>query len=240
MDEAVTSAQMRAIEAAAIASGMATGAELMERAGAGVVAAILAQWPDLATVPGRAVVLCGPGNNGGDGFVVARLLADRGWRVDLRLWGDPARLTPDAAAMRDLWQTRGAVRPASAPCEGPCDLMVDAVFGIGLTRPVADPVLWEWFWLIDDAIDAWELREAGRPGPWVPPRTVAVDVPSGLDADTGRVPGGRPDHGLRAPRVMLTVTFHAPKPGHLTGEGPGLCGRVVVVDIGLPRASCCP
>lgn len=236
MTEVVTSAQMRAIEAAAIAAGAVTGEGLMERAGAGVVAAVLAEWPELAAAPGRAVVLCGPGNNGGDGFVVARLLAGRGWRVDLRLWGDPGRMPPDAAAMRDRWLELGDIRPAADPPDGPCALIVDAVFGIGLTRPVGDPVLWEWFRLIDDATAAWALRAAGRPGPVVPPRTVAVDVPSGLDADSGGVPGGAPAQGLRAPRVMLTVTFHALKPGHLAGAGPGLCGRVAVVDIGLPRA----
>jgi hydroxyethylthiazole kinase-like uncharacterized protein yjeF len=81
MTELLTAAQMRAIEAEAIASGAVTGLELMERAGAGVVEAIFAEWPALATAPHRAVVLCGPGNNGGDGFVVARLLKEAGWEV---------------------------------------------------------------------------------------------------------------------------------------------------------------
>ena len=87
MAELLTAAQMRAIERAAIDSGQVTGLELMERAGRGVVAAILQEWPDLATTSHRAVVLCGPGNNGGDGFVVARLLKERGWEVDVFLYG---------------------------------------------------------------------------------------------------------------------------------------------------------
>lgn len=233
LTEILTSAQMRAIERAAIDSGAVSGAALMERAGAAVVAAVLAEWPELAAAPGRAVVLCGPGHNGGDGFVVARKLAERGWRVDLRLWGDPARLPPEAAAMRDLWCAQGAIRPASDPPEGPCDLIVDAVFGIGLTRPVADPVLRAWFRRIDGATEARMRRRSGPGGAPLAPRTVAVDVPSGLDADTGGVPGGPGAAGGGAPRVLLTVTFHALKPGHLSGDGPDLCGRVVVADIGL-------
>jgi hydroxyethylthiazole kinase-like uncharacterized protein yjeF len=89
MTELLTAAQMRAIEQAAIESGQVTGLELMERAGRGVVEAILEEWPELATTSHRAVVLCGPGNNGGDGFVVARLLRDRGWEVEVFLYGDP-------------------------------------------------------------------------------------------------------------------------------------------------------
>lgn len=121
MTELLTAAQMRAIEAAAIASGKVTGLELMERAGQGVVDAIFAQWPELAPAASgergpapvakatppeyfgqddgkalRAVVLCGPGNNGGDGLVVARLLKDAGWDVDVYFAGDPDKLPPDA------------------------------------------------------------------------------------------------------------------------------------------------
>ena len=98
MTDLLTAAQMRALEQAAIASGEVTGLDLMERAGAGVVEAILAEWPDLALTSHRAVVLCGPGNNGGDGFVVARLLKQRGWEVEVFLHGDPEKLPPDSFA----------------------------------------------------------------------------------------------------------------------------------------------
>jgi len=96
MTELLTAAQMRAIEQAAIDSGEVTGIELMERAGAGVVEAIFEKWPELAKTDHCAVVLCGPGNNGGDGFVVARLLHEWGWEVEVFLYGDEDKLPPDA------------------------------------------------------------------------------------------------------------------------------------------------
>ena len=228
MGEILTAAQMRAVEQAAIASGEVTGLELMERAGRGVVEAILGEWPDLAAGAHRAVVLCGPGNNGGDGFVVARLLAARGWEVTAYLCGDAERLPPDARTNCERWRRMGELLPACdggapAPGRAEVEVMIDAVFGTGLARAVDDPCLWDWFQLIDKALGA------GRP------RTVAVDIPSGLSADTGEVIGGAPAHGRRAPRVMLTVTFHAAKRGHFEGEGPAHCGRVVIHDIGIGR-----
>ncbi len=87
---------MRAIEQAAIDSGEVTGLELMKRAGQGVVDAIFEEWPDLKKTSHRAVVLCGPGNNGGDGFVVARLLKEWGWEVEVFLYGDADKLPSDA------------------------------------------------------------------------------------------------------------------------------------------------
>ena len=113
MTELLTAAQMRAIERAAIESGEVTGLELMERAGQGVVEAILEWRPELATAPHRAVVLCGPGNNGGDGFVVARLLKQRGWEVDVFLYGDEAKLPPDAAENCRRWREFGEIRPVA-------------------------------------------------------------------------------------------------------------------------------
>lgn len=94
MTELLTAAQMRAIELAAINSGEVTGLELMERAGRGVVEAILEEWPEMALTSHKALVLCGPGNNGGDGFVVARLLKQRGWEVEVFLYGDEGKLPP--------------------------------------------------------------------------------------------------------------------------------------------------
>ncbi|MFN3643856.1 MAG: NAD(P)H-hydrate epimerase [Gemmobacter sp.] len=212
---------MRAIEAAAIASGAVSGRALMERAGAGVVAAMLDLWPDLAAKPGRAMVLCGPGNNGGDGFVIARLLAQRGWQATVLMLGDPARLPPDAAAARRDWAAIGPTRALAAGADpgpadlGPGDVVIDALYGIGLSRPARDAA----------HLFARFMREAR---PW---RVVAVDVPSGIDADTGAPPGGGP-----APHAAadLTVTFHRPKPGHVAGAGRPPFGTVRVVDIGLP------
>ncbi|MCP5075059.1 MAG: bifunctional ADP-dependent NAD(P)H-hydrate dehydratase/NAD(P)H-hydrate epimerase, partial [Rhodobacteraceae bacterium] len=103
MTELLTAAQMRAIETAAIESGEVTGLELMERAGRGVVEAVFEEWPELAKTSHRAVVLCGPGNNGGDGFVVARLLHDWGWEVEVFLYGDAAKLPPDARVNYVRW-----------------------------------------------------------------------------------------------------------------------------------------
>ena len=134
MTELLTAAQMRALEQAAMAVGAVTGRDLMERAGRGAVDAIFAEWPDLAAAPHRAVVLCGPGNNGGDGFVVARLLHDWGWQVALYLYGDAEKLPPDARANHDRWRALGPVLPfASAPTAADAaDLYVDALFGTGL------------------------------------------------------------------------------------------------------------
>lgn len=233
--EVLTAAQMRAVEHAAIASGAVTGAALMERAGRAVVEAVFARWPALAAAPRRAIVLCGPGNNGGDGFVIARLLKDWGWEIALFLHGDAARLPPDARANLDLWAARGAVRPADA-ITGPAelarlnaDLFVDALFGIGLNRPIARTSPLRPFF---EHAARWQ--EGGGPP------TVAVDLPSGLCSDSGAVLGGAAD-GL-VMRAALTVTFHAAKPGHLLlppgpegSTGALCCGDLVVADIGLPR-----
>ncbi|MGI1663379.1 NAD(P)H-hydrate epimerase [Palleronia sp. KMU-117] len=225
MSDPLTAAQMRAVERAAIESGAVTGRDLMERAGQGVVDAVLGAWPALARAPRRALVFCGPGNNGGDGFVVARLLAGRGWTVDVYLLGDPARLPPDAKANHALWAALGPVHPLSefeVRRRWDCDLVVDALFGTGLARPLDD---------LGDVLSS--LADAvlldGAAGT---PKVVAVDLPSGLDADTGRVltPQGG---GQGAAAAHLTVTFHRLKRGHLAGEGPARCGKVVVADIGL-------
>jgi hydroxyethylthiazole kinase-like uncharacterized protein yjeF len=216
MSELLTSAQMRAVEAAAIASGAVSGLHLMERAGRETVAAILARWPQMAQGPSKALVLCGPGNNGGDGFVVARLLRDMGWQVSVMLHGDAAALPEDARRNHALWLEHGPVLPLAPPTQ-PKDLVIDALFGIGLRRPLSPEVC-----AILRDIDRF-ARASGAP-------VVAVDVPSGLDADSGRVLGG-------ALPADLTVTFHAAKPGHYLAEGPQTCGALRVVDIGLmPRS----
>lgn len=166
------------------------------------------------------MVLCGPGNNGGDGFVIARLLAGRGWAVEVYLYGDADRLPPDARANYDLWCEIGAVRALRADMltedgfTAACDLIIDALFGTGLTRAVDLPLA---------ALAARSgARERG-------PRLVAVDLPSGLCSDSGRRIGTSDVAGP----ADLTVTFHSRKCGHVLGEGPALCGPVRVVDIGL-------
>ncbi|MDT8345021.1 MAG: NAD(P)H-hydrate epimerase, partial [Thermohalobaculum sp.] len=235
MTELLTAAQMRAIEQAAIAAGEVTGLELMERAGRGVVAAILDWRPDLATAPHRAVVLCGPGNNGGDGFVVARLLRERGWEVDVFLYGDEAKLPLDAAETCRRWREIGAVQAFEAGrirdaaySLPPADLVVDALFGTGLARPLAS---------FADVLDLNHRHAAvDRLGL---PQTVAIDIPSGLCADSGRPLAGEAGDGLPATafHAALTVTFHARKPGHVLAAGARHCGRLVCVSIGLER---CP
>jgi hydroxyethylthiazole kinase-like uncharacterized protein yjeF len=232
MTQLLTSAQMRALEAAAIASGTVSGLDLMERAGQGVVAAVFAEWPALAAGRHRAAILCGPGNNGGDGFVVARLLHQTGWEVEVFLYGDPARLPPDARANCNRWRATGEIRPLEAlskRAEGgrgtSFDLIVDALFGIGLRRAVPKEV-------------AATLHHACC-GHLLGP-VVSVDIPTGLCADSGRpilrdahVPGVVAALDGQVAEADLTVTFHSLKPGHLLGEGPLHCGRVVVADIGL-------
>ncbi|MFK7944769.1 MAG: NAD(P)H-hydrate epimerase, partial [Paracoccaceae bacterium] len=216
MTELLTAAQMRSLEQAAIDSGAVTGLELMERAGRGVVDAILEWRPELATTSHRAVVLCGPGNNGGDGFVVARLLHQRGWEVEVFLYGDEAKLPPDAAENARRWREMGTISPLSksdfdAAHDRSLDALVedregnvsvlsrrtiylDALFGTGLGRPLEDK-------LFEILRVGWtdDCYEYG----------VAIDFPSGICADCGQYIGGR------APiYVPLVVTFQQPKRGH--------------------------
>ena len=217
MTELLTAAQMRAIEQAAIESGQVTGLELMERAGHGVVEAVFEAWPKLARAPHHAVVLCGPGNNGGDGFVVARLLKEWGWQVEVFLYGDANKLPPDAKANYERWREMGevAAMEAAPRFAHEAALFVDALFGTGLRRPLEGAVL---TWAAD--------READ---PEAQGKTVAVDIPSGLCSDSGHELG----HNGATVLASLTVSFHAAKLGHYLQYGPFKCGRTVVVDIGL-------
>jgi ADP-dependent NAD(P)H-hydrate dehydratase / NAD(P)H-hydrate epimerase len=224
MTELLTAAQMRAVEQAAIATGEVTGLELMERAGRGVVEAIFQEWPDLRATSHRAVVLCGPGNNGGDGFVVARLLKGWGWEVEVFLYGDPERLPPDARVNYERWLGMGEVKPFATEkdaedavfriAQADDQVLIDALFGIGLSRPLEGAIA-ALLRSLDDTLD----KSVG----WY----VAVDTPSGLCADSGKALG-------KWPRMAdLTVTFHRSKPGHHLVDGPGYCGQLVVCDIGL-------
>ncbi|MEL7469117.1 MAG: NAD(P)H-hydrate dehydratase [Pseudomonadota bacterium] len=218
MTELLTAAQMRAVEQAAIDSGEVTGLDLMERAGRGVVEAILEWRPALATAPHRSVVLCGPGNNGGDGFVVARLLKQRGWEVEVYLYGDEAKLPPDAAENCRRWRILGQVQPLEsstlAPETAP-QICIDALFGTGLSRPL-------------DGVTA-EAAEASlhQSGLFKEAASVAVDLPTGVCSDSGRTI----EHKLRF-LADLTVSFHRPKLGHYL-RAPEGCGELRISDIGL-------
>jgi ADP-dependent NAD(P)H-hydrate dehydratase / NAD(P)H-hydrate epimerase len=195
--------EMRCADALAVKAGVPS-LTLMENAG-GAVADIIAS----RFSPCRAVVLCGPGNNGGDGFVVARLLAARGFDVLVAAHDDHRG---DAAAMAARWQgLSGPLAPAAL--EGAA-LIVDALFGAGLSRPIAG--------------DYGALVEAMN-RTHVP--IVAVDVPSGVDGDNGQVRG-------LAVRADITVTFFRLKPAHLLLPGRDLCGEILLADIGIPEAAC--
>ena len=134
MTELLTAQQMRDLESSAIQSGTVSGLELMERAGQGVVETMIDTWPQLFAKPRHACVLCGPGNNGGDGFVIARMLKRLGWDVRVHLFGDPAKLPPDAKRNFDLWvntQDVLSLTPRDVFAGPRPDIIIDAVFGIG-------------------------------------------------------------------------------------------------------------
>ncbi|MBU2993727.1 NAD(P)H-hydrate dehydratase [Octadecabacter sp. 1_MG-2023] len=237
MTELLTAAQMRAIETAAIESGSVTGLELMERAGQGVVDAVFSEWPDLAKGSFHAVILCGPGNNGGDGFVVARLLRDAGWDVGVFLYGDAEKLPPDAKMNYERWVAIGDVCSLSFPTltrdeidqvGSAIDLVgnntticIDALFGTGLSRPIDG---------IRRLIE--ETSLGGSANEQIPPFIVSVDVPTGICADSGRTLG---NHDEIAVGAHLTVTFQFAKIGHLL-DIAGMNGRRLrITDLGLDK-----
>ena len=209
MTRYLTTAQIRALESAAIASGAETGETLMERAGGAVARTALETWPEAR----RVVVLAGPGNNGGDGYVVARRLAGAGRSVNVHALDLPGSSSPDACAAAKRWRTLGGetLPLATLPDAEAPDLIVDALFGAGIRRPVSEKTL--------APLDNLATR-AGRPP------TLAVDGPSGLCLDSGRPRG-------RVVPADLTVTFHALRRGHVLGEGPVWSGTTRAVDIGL-------
>jgi hydroxyethylthiazole kinase-like uncharacterized protein yjeF len=200
----LTPDQMGELDRRTIAGGVA-GAVLMERAGAAVADEIRRRW---ARRP--IAVLCGPGNNGGDGFVVARLLAAEGWPVRLALLGERGALAGDAVAHAALWT--GPVESFGMAALDGAALVVDALFGAGLSRPLGEPTV--------GVLAA--AAERGLP-------IVAVDVPSGLYGASGAAEG--------AVAATLTVTFGRLKPGHLLLPGRDLCGELVLADIGLDPAA---
>ena len=200
----LTPPQMAAADRASISAGV-SGMALMEAAGQAVALAILRRWSRQSVL-----VLCGPGNNGGDGFVAARHLQAAGWPTRVSLLVRDQALAGDAAHHARLWT--GDTLPFSISLLDTPGLVVDALFGAGLARPLEGAAL--------DMVQALAQRRAV---------VCAVDVPSGLDGATGSV------WGAAAP-AALTVTFFRKKPGHLLFPGRGLCGDLVVADIGTPVA----
>lgn len=202
MNELLAVSQCYGADRYAEANGVPTLA-LMENAGRAIADAICERWS-----PRTVAVLCGRGNNGGDGFVAARHLKARGWDVRLALLGRRDSLEGDAAEMARRWSASDeSVSPATLEDAG---LVIDAMFGAGLSRPLDGPAK-------DIVIALNKLR--------IP--VVAVDVPSGLDGDTGK------PMGEVCVRADLTVTFFRKKPAHVLMPGREKCGTIVVADIGI-------
>jgi ADP-dependent NAD(P)H-hydrate dehydratase / NAD(P)H-hydrate epimerase len=202
--ELLTAEEMGRADRLAVDSGVPS-LTLMEHAGRAVAEEVFRRFRNAGTV----LVLCGPGNNGGDGFVAARHLIDLGYKVRLGFDGDEARLPQDAGTMAKRYTgPREALR---VEILSGADVVVDALFGAGLARPIEGRLA-----KLIDRVDA-----SGLP-------VVAVDVPSGIDGTTGEVRGV-------AIRAVATVTFFRLKPGHLLLPGRLHCGALRVADIGIPQ-----
>ncbi len=218
MQPVLTAAEARALDRVTMTDVGLPGVVMMEAAGRGVAAEVLRA---LATRPGPVAVVCGGGGNGGDGLVVARVLRAAGVDATAYLAVPAVGITGDAALHLGVYQRSGGALIDASGDDGPAliaaavaraAIVVDALFGVGVTRAVEGRLA-----AVIAAID-------GAPG-W----RVAIDLPSGLDADTGQVRGV-------AARADVTVTMAAPKLGIAVAPGAAYAGRVVVVDIGVPPA----
>ena len=203
-------AQMADIDARTAQEWGVSSALLMENAGRAAAYAVAGRWP----CERRIVVLCGPGNNGGDGFCVARTLSNLGYGVLCFSGADPGRYGADAAAQRNAWLLSGGeIQPLEQlPLRlRDDDVAVDALFGTGLQRPLTG--------VYAQAVELLQRRKI---------ETAAVDIPSGVSCDTGRVLGA-------APKCVLTVTMGLPKPGLFIYPGKDLSGEIVVAELGFAR-----
>jgi NAD(P)H-hydrate epimerase len=200
----LTPENMGQVDRAAAASGLSSYG-LMERAGQAVAACALRRFPDAL----RFVILCGPGNNGGDGYVAARALRAAGAEIAVHVLGEPTALRDDAASA--FAQFTGSVAPLADYNPRTGDVVVDALFGAGLARDLAAGVI--------TTIEA--INESAIP-------VLAVDLPSGIDGRTGAVRGA-------AFQAAVTVTFMCRKPGHLLLPGRMMAGDLEIFDIGIPE-----
>jgi len=216
--ELLTADEMASLDRETIEEVGVPGMVLMENAADGCTRALVRRWA--AELGAGVLIVAGPGNNGGDGYVVARKLANCGVAVEVLLLVDPGKVRGDARTNLDLLQTYGVPLEillneeeveAARPRLASAGVIVDALFGTGLERPLQGR-----FASMVRAIDA-----SGRP-------VMAVDIPSGVNATTGEVLGV-------APRADLSVTFCRPKRGHFLFPGAALRGDLAVVDIGVPE-----
>ena len=204
-----TSAQIRTIEQAALAEGQ----PLMERAGAAAAALAQQLLADRPHSRGSVLLIAGPGNNGGDAFECAVHLKRHWFRTTVVFVGDRNKLPPDAQAALGKWEAAGGTLESDIPEQGAWDLVIDGLFGMGLSRPLAG------------LHAGWVARINALGAP-----VLALDIPSGLNADTGAVMGD-------AVRATHTLTFIARKPGLLTLDGPDRCGLLHCDELGLQSAS---
>lgn len=212
---AITASQAQKIDYMAIHRFGMPSVAMMENAGRAVALLIDQRFKKLK--PATICVVCGPGNNGGDGLVITRYLINLGFFVKVFLIGQPSQLTEDARINYGIIKKMKAdvtiltrITLGFLATVQQADLIVDAIFGIGLNRDIKEPFL-----SIIQAIN--QSRQ----------KVFSVDVPSGLDATTGKT------HSACV-RANGTITFVLPKKGFFCNEGPRFCGRVHVVDIGIP------
>ncbi len=207
----LSNAQMYQADSLSMELGI-SGARLMDEAGRGIADEVMARFATEDGAPGKTIILCGGGNNGGDGYVIAKYLREAGWPVDVAQFGKTSDLSGDAALAAGQWMKDGktTVAPLGADVITDAAIIIDSLLGAGLTRPVEG--------VIAETIEAVNASDAA---------VVAVDIPSGVSGDSGQILG-------TAIEADLTVTFFRGKRGHALAPGRFLCGEIVVIDIGIP------